>query len=163
MRDGVWRHQQLVAVQAHQQMLRHILVPQHIDFLLAVARRLPLGEHRLVNEIDYLDEKSASAAGPKIVLVSEPRIIPISGIRPSGREPEEPIDSYAFSKPACPGSVSFVRRNLVHDEEEPGDFDASLGRVRIGSVQDDALPKTMACLSVPSLAGRLRTVPNKNS
>ena len=46
-----------------------------------------------------------------------------------------------------PGSVSFVLRNLVHDEEEPGDFDASLGRTRTGSVQDDALPKTMAGLS----------------
>ena len=28
-----------------------------------------------------------------------------------------------------------------------GDFDASLGPTRTGSVQDDALPKTMACLS----------------
>ena len=46
-----------------------------------------------------------------------------------------------------PDSVSFVLRNLVHDEEEPGDFDASLGRTRTGSVQDDALPKTMARLS----------------
>ena len=46
-----------------------------------------------------------------------------------------------------PDSVSFVLRNLVHDEEEPGDFDASSGRTRTGSVQDDALPKTMACLS----------------
>ncbi len=34
-------------------------------------------------------------------------------------------------------------RNLVHDEEEPGDFDASLGRTRTGSVLDDALPKMM--------------------
>ncbi len=33
-----------------------------------------------------------------------------------------------------PDSVSFVLRNLVHDEEEPGDFDASLGRSRAGSV-----------------------------
>src|SRR2546428_6056671 len=36
-----------------------------------------------------------------------------------------------------PDSVSLVLRNLVHDEEEPGDFDASLGlpgkeRSRIG-------------------------------
>ena len=46
-----------------------------------------------------------------------------------------------------PDSVSFVLRNLVHDEEEPGDFHASLGRTRTGSVQDDALPKTMARLS----------------
>ena len=46
-----------------------------------------------------------------------------------------------------PDSVSFVLPNLVHDEEEAGDFDASLGRTRTGSVQDDALPKTMACLS----------------
>ena len=45
-----------------------------------------------------------------------------------------------------PDSVSFVLRNLVHEEVEPGDFDASLGRTRTG-VQDDALPKTMACLS----------------
>ena len=45
-----------------------------------------------------------------------------------------------------PDSVSFVLRNLVHDEEEPGDFDASLGRTRTGAVQD-ALPKPMACLS----------------
>ena len=50
-------------------------------------------------------------------------------------------------KQVPPDSVSFVLRNLVHDEEEPGDFDASLGRTRTGSVQDDALPKTMACLS----------------
>jgi hypothetical protein len=48
---------------------------------------------------------------------------------------------------ASPDPVSFVLRNLVHDEEEPGDFDASLGRSRTGSVQDDALPRTMACLS----------------
>ena len=47
----------------------------------------------------------------------------------------------------APDSVSFVLRNLVHDEEEPGDFDASLGRTRTGSAQDDALPKTMACLA----------------
>jgi hypothetical protein len=40
-----------------------------------------------------------------------------------------------------------VLRNLVHDEEEPGDFNASLGRTRTGSVRDDALAKTMACLS----------------
>ena len=38
-------------------------------------------------------------------------------------------------------------RSLVRDEEEPGDFDASLGRTRTGSVQEDALQKTMACLS----------------
>jgi hypothetical protein len=38
-------------------------------------------------------------------------------------------------------------RSLVHDEQEPGDFDASLGRTRTGSVPDDALPKTMARLS----------------
>jgi hypothetical protein len=38
-------------------------------------------------------------------------------------------------------------RNLVHDEEESGDFDASLGLARTGSVQDDTLPKTMACLT----------------
>ena len=42
-----------------------------------------------------------------------------------------------------PDSVSFVLGNLGHDEEEPGDFDASLGRTRTGSVQDVALPKTM--------------------
>jgi hypothetical protein len=50
-------------------------------------------------------------------------------------------------EPVSPDSVSFVLRNPVHYEEEPGDFDASLGRTRTGSVQDDALPKTMACLS----------------
>lgn len=32
-----------------------------------------------------------------------------------------------------PDAVSFVLRNLVRDEEEPGDFDASLGGVRFGS------------------------------
>ena len=37
--------------------------------------------------------------------------------------------------------VSFVLRNLIHDEEELGDCDASLGRSRIGSVQDDALAR----------------------
>ena len=46
-----------------------------------------------------------------------------------------------------PDSVSFVLRNLVHDEEEPGDVDASLARTRTGSVQDAALPKTMGRLS----------------
>ena len=33
-----------------------------------------------------------------------------------------------------PDSVSFVLGNLVHDEEEPGDFDASLDRTRTDSV-----------------------------
>jgi hypothetical protein len=51
-----------------------------------------------------------------------------------------------------PDSVWFVVRKLVHDEEEPGDFEASLGRTRTGSVQDDALPKTMACLSSKAAA-----------
>jgi len=46
-----------------------------------------------------------------------------------------------------PDSVSFELRNLVYDEEEPGDFDASLGRTRTGSVQDDALPKDDGVLS----------------
>ena len=45
-----------------------------------------------------------------------------------------------------PDSVSFVLRNLVHDESGVGRFDASLGRTRTG-VQDDTLQKTMACLS----------------
>jgi hypothetical protein len=47
-----------------------------------------------------------------------------------------------------PDSVSFVLRNLDHDEEEPDDFDASLGRTRTRSVQDDALPNTMVVLAV---------------
>ena len=44
-----------------------------------------------------------------------------------------------------PDSVSFVLRNLVHDED-PGDFDASLGRTRTGSVQDDAKVRNISYL-----------------
>jgi hypothetical protein len=40
-----------------------------------------------------------------------------------------------------------VLRSLVQDEEEPGDFDALLGRTKAGSMHDDTLPKRMACLS----------------
>ena len=46
-----------------------------------------------------------------------------------------------------PDPVSFVLQNLVDDEEEPGDFDVSLGRTRTDSVQEDALPKTMVVLA----------------
>ena len=63
VRDGVGRHQQLVAVQARQQVLRHVLVPQRVDLLLAVALRLPLGDERLVDEVDDLDEEGAGAGG----------------------------------------------------------------------------------------------------
>ena len=41
----------------------------------------------------------------------------------------------------------WLNGSFVTAKEEPGDFDASLGRTRTGSEQDDALPKTMACLS----------------
>ena len=63
VRDGVGRHQQLVAVQARQQVLRHVLVPERVDLLLAVALRLPLGDERLVDDVDDLDEEGAGAGG----------------------------------------------------------------------------------------------------
>ena len=43
MRDSIRRHQQLVSVQAWQQVLGDVLVPEQFDLLLAmVALRLPL-------------------------------------------------------------------------------------------------------------------------
>ena len=38
-------------------------------------------------------------------------------------------------------------RNLVHTKRSRLDFDASLDRARAGTLQDEALPKTLACLS----------------
>ena len=53
---------------------------------------------------------------------------------------------FAIIEQLLPHAVALVLGDLVGDEEEPGDFDASLGRTRTGAVQD-ALPKPMACLS----------------
>jgi len=49
-------------------------------------------------------------------------------------------------KQVSPDSVSFALRSLVHGEEDPGDFDASLGD-QVRPAHDDALSKTLACLS----------------
>ena len=54
---------QLVAVQARQEVLRDVLVPKCLDLLLAVALGLPLLHHRLVDEVDDLDEEGAGAGG----------------------------------------------------------------------------------------------------
>src|SRR5688500_4573845 len=58
---GVGRHQQLVAVQARQEVCRNILIPKHLDFAAIVTLRLPFGEEFVVHEVDALHEKCARA------------------------------------------------------------------------------------------------------
>ena len=63
VRDSVRRHQELVAVQAWQEVSRDVLVPERLDLGLGVALGIPLLDHRLVDEVDDLNEKSAGARG----------------------------------------------------------------------------------------------------
>lgn len=63
MRDGVGGHQEFVAVQAWQEVLRHVLVPQHVDLLLAVALRVPFTDKRLVDQVNDLDQEGAGTGG----------------------------------------------------------------------------------------------------
>ena len=63
VRDRVGCHQQLVAVQARQQVPGHIVVPKGRDPAGAVALCLPPVSHRPVDEVDRLDQEGASARG----------------------------------------------------------------------------------------------------
>ena len=50
-------------MQARQQVLWDVVVPERLDPSLAVALGLPLLFHRPVDEVDDLDEESACAGG----------------------------------------------------------------------------------------------------
>lgn len=62
VRDRVRCHQKLVAVETGQEVLRDVVVPEGFDSRGVVGLGLPLGHHRLVDEVDGLDEESACTA-----------------------------------------------------------------------------------------------------
>ena len=57
--DGVGRHEDLVTVQAGEQVTRNVLVPECRDPGLVVSLRLPLRAERAVDQVDHLDQKGA--------------------------------------------------------------------------------------------------------
>ena len=59
----VGRHEELVTVQAGEQMPRHVLVPEAGDRGLAVTLSLPLRLERRVDHVDHFDQKGAGAGG----------------------------------------------------------------------------------------------------
>ena len=63
MSDGVGRHEQLVAVQAGEQVPRNVLVPEAGDLGFAAALRLPLRLERCVDHVDHFDQKRAGTGG----------------------------------------------------------------------------------------------------
>ena len=50
-------------MQARQQILRDVVVPERLDLFLVVALCLPPLDHRLVDEVNHLDEERAGAGG----------------------------------------------------------------------------------------------------
>ena len=61
--DGVGRHEDLVTVQAGEQVTRNVLVPECRDPGLVVSLRPPLRAERAVDHVDHLDQKGAGTGG----------------------------------------------------------------------------------------------------
>ena len=60
---GVGRHEQLVTVQAGEQVTRNVVVPEARDLGLAAPLSAPFLRERCVDHVDHFDQKGAGAGG----------------------------------------------------------------------------------------------------